>query len=362
MADDSLLREGIEAVRAGDRTRGRTLLSKVVLENPESEAAWWYLGLSVDDNQQRLYCFKKVLALNPNHNGARKRLGLAPIGRSSSRGGKGERQPRRRQRFVLFLLGVFTLLVVVGGGGYIFLDSSGYLEGSISETISNFLSRLTPAPTKTPAPPTQGPAPTSESTSSSLSSIPTWTPTPSPTPRPATATPTITPSPTPEEPTEQPPTPAAFPSPSSAIPVDINDGSGPITLFPGDFIAYRFEPADEFTLKFVATLTFHLLNPEEPAPLELELYIWNASEDSWDVFGVRWGDNNIPQPSMYVSSDGVIIAALRNWGTDPIEATNTSFTYSGLTDDGADIYYGLNREDIRIATEQAATATPAFSD
>jgi len=362
MADDSLLREGIEAVRAGDRTRGRTLLSKVVLENPESEAAWWYLGLSVDDNQQRLYCFKKVLALNPNHNGARTRLGLAPIGRSSSRGRKGEGRPRGRQRFVLILLGIITLLVVIGGGGYIFLDSSGYLEGPISETISSLLSGFAPAPTATLSPPTQGPAPTSESTSASLSSIPTWTPTPSPTARPATATPTITLTPTPKEPTEQPPTPDSFPSPLSAIPVDINDGSGPITLFPGDFQAYRFEPSDEFTLKFIATLTFHLLNPEEPTPLMLELYIWNSSEDSWDVFGIRWGDNNIPQSSLYASSDGVIIAALRNWGTDPIEATNTSFTYSGLTDDGADIYYGLNREVIRIATEQAATATPSFSD
>jgi hypothetical protein len=105
-----------------------------------------------------------------------------------------------------------------------------------------------------------------------------------------------------------------------------------------------------------------MINPERPEPLTFELYLWNASEDTWDVFGVRWGDNNIPQPSLYVSSDGVVIAAFRNWGTEPVDATNTSFTYTGLTDDGADIFYGLNREIIRVATEQAATPTPAFSE
>ncbi len=357
MANDKLLREGIEAVKAGDKARGRALLSKVVLENPESEAAWWFLGLSVDDNQQRLYCFKKVLALNPNHNGARTRLGLAPVK------GRGARsRPRGLQIVLLILLGIFTLLVVVGGGGYVILDSMGYLEGSLGETLGNLLAGVSPAPTSTIAAPTQGPAPTSEGTSSSLSSVPTWTPTPSPTPRVATPTPTLTLTPTPEDPTEVPPTPASFPSPSSGIPVDLNNGTGPITLFPGDFQAYRFQPSDDFTLQFIATLSFHLRNPEQPRPLTLELYIWNASEDSWEVFGLRWGDNNIPQPSLFVSSDGVVIAALRNWGTDPVDITNASFTYTGLTDDGADIFYGLNREVIRIATEQAATATPAFSD
>ncbi len=365
MADDSLLREGIEAVKAGDRARGRTLLSKVVLENPESEAAWWFLGLSVDDNQQRLYCFKKVLALNPNHNGARTRLGLAPVRSkrgSQSSGSAGGDRPRRRQTLVLVLLGLFTLLVVIGGGGYVLLDSMGYLEGSIGEAFSSLLSGVSPAPTATTPMQTQGPAPMEESTNAALSSIPTWTPTPSPTPRPATATPTVSPSPTVSEPTEQPPTPESFPPLTSAIPVDINNGSGPITLFPGDFQAYRFEPSDDFTLQLVATLTFHLLNPEQAEPPAIELYLWNASADTWEGFGVRWGDNNIPQPSVYVSSDGVVLAALRNWGTDPVDVVNTSFTYSGLTDNGADIFYGLNREVIRIATEQAATPTPAVTD
>ena len=132
MADDNLLKEGIQAVRAGDRVRGRALLSKVVLENPDSEAAWWYLGLSVDDNQQRLYCFKKVLALNPNHDGARARLGLAPTGRAAKKGARG-RAGRGRQTLVLVLLGLFTVLVVIGGGGYVLLDSMGYLEGSLGE-------------------------------------------------------------------------------------------------------------------------------------------------------------------------------------------------------------------------------------
>jgi hypothetical protein len=361
MADDNLLKEGIQAVRAGDRARGRALLSKVVLENPDSEAAWWYLGLSVDDNQQRLYCFKKVLALNPNHEGARARLGLAPSGRSGGRSGR-KTSGRGRQTLVLVLLGIFTLLVVIGGGGYVFLDSMGYLEGSIIEGIGSLLAGLSPTPTATTGPPTQGPAPLQETTVDPLASVPTWTPTPSPTPRQPTPTATATLPPTPAIPTEQPPTPESFPPITGAIPVNINNGTGPLTFFPGDFTAYRFEPDDDFTLELIASLTFHLINPEEPSPLTLELYLWNASADRWDVFGTKWGDSLITQPSLYVSSDGVVIAALRNWGDDPIDVVNSSFTYSGSTDDGADIFYGLNREIIRRATEQAATPTPAFSD
>jgi hypothetical protein len=361
MADDSLLREGIAAVRSGDRARGRALLSKVVLENPESEAAWWYLGLSIDDNQQRLYCFKKVLALNPNHRGARARLGLAPMGGDQSTSGKSKRRSGL-QTLILVILGLFTLIVVIGGGGYVLLDSMGYMEGSIGEALTSLLSGVAPTATQTIAPPTQGPAPTSEGTSASLSSIPTWTPTPSRTPRVPTPTATLTLTPTPAEPTEQPPTPESFPPISSAIQVDLNSGTGPLTFFPGDFLAYRFQPSDSFTLRLVATLTFHLLNPEEPTPLTIELYLWNASADKWDVFGTRWGDNPITQPSLYVSNDGVVIGAIRNWGSDPIDTTNIGFTYTGLTQDNAEVFYGLNREVIRRATEQAATPTPVITD
>jgi hypothetical protein len=368
MADDSLLREGVEAVRGGDRARGRALLSKVVLENPKSEAAWWYLGLSVDDNQHRLYCFKQVLAINPNHEGARSRLGLSPgldktgRGRSSSTGDARGAGRSGRQTLVLVVLGLFTLLVVIGAGGYVFLDSMGYMDGSLVDAVSSLFSGTARAATATIPPPTQGPAPSPASTSASLSNVPTWTPTASPTPRVPTTTPTVTFTPTPAEPTEQPPTPAAFPSPNSALPVDINNGTGPLTFFPDDFDAFRFQPSDSFTLQVIATLTFHLVNPEGPLPLTLELYLWNTSEAAWDVFGVRWGDNQIPLPSIYVSNDGVVIAAIRNWGMDPVETTNIGFTYSGITEDDADIFYGLNREVIRRSTEQAATATPPFSD
>jgi hypothetical protein len=362
MADDTLIREGVEAVRAGDQVRGRALLSKAVLENPESEAAWWYLGLSVDDNQHRIYCFKKVLALNPNHEGARARLGLSPASRRGRRGRSAGAGRSGRQTLVLVLLAIFTLLVVIGGGGYIFLDSMGYLDGSPGEAISKLFSGGADSATPTSIPPTQGPAPSPAMTSASLSTIPTWTPTLSPTPRVPTATPTVTYTPTPEAPTEQPPTPALFPSTDSAFVVDFNNGTGPRTVFPGDFDAFRFQPADSFVLEVIATLNFHLLNPEQPEPLTLELYIWNASEGSWDVFGTRWGDSPIAQASVYVSTEGVVIAAIRNWGSNPLDVTNMGFTFSGLTDDGADIFYGLNREIIRRATEQAATQTPVFED
>ncbi len=81
MAPQDFLQAGITAAQAGDREKARALLSKAVIIDPKSEQAWMWLGLSLDEPDRRQYCFRRVLALNPNNAEAQRQL--QPLGLSS---------------------------------------------------------------------------------------------------------------------------------------------------------------------------------------------------------------------------------------------------------------------------------------
>ncbi|MEA1978510.1 MAG: hypothetical protein U9N80_11490 [Chloroflexota bacterium] len=380
MASNDLLLKGIAAAKGGDKERARALLSKVVLEMPESEEAWWWLAQSVDDPKQREFCAQKILEINPHHRGAKELLlgspkrtqqstsqaEIAPEPRAAQTSAPVRRRPQSppkkktarprsartsRQTIILVLLAFAVFLVFVGGAGYVFLDTSGYL-GQLLNFASPEISPTAPIPAVTVTATTEG---------VSLSNIPTWTPTPSPSPPPATPTPTATYTPQPiGSPTPIPPTPSELPLISAAQPVILNDGTGFLTLFPDSFSVFRFEPKDTLDIQSVATLTLHFLSSEPTLPLTVELYLWNLTNNTWEPSGVHWGDNLILAPELYVDNDGVIIAALRNWGVDPINVDNTSFTFTARLANGLDIYYGLDRVSSLLTKTPAPTATTTF--
>ena len=380
MASNDLLLKGIAAAKGGDKERARALLSKVVLEMPESEEAWWWLAQSVDDPKQREFCAQKILEINPHHRGAKELLlgspkssqqsssqaEIAPEPRAAQANAPIRRRPQSppkkktarprsartsRQTIILVLLAFAVFLVFIGGAGYVFLDTSGYLG-----QLLNFTS-----PDVSPTAQIQPVTATATTEGVSLSSIPTWTPTPSPIPPPATPTPTTTHTPQPiGSPTLIPPTPSELPLISAAQPAFLNEGTGFLILFPDSFSVFRFEPRESLDIQSVATLTFHLLSSELTQPLTVELYLWNLTNNSWEPFGVHWGDNPILTPELYVDKDGVIIAALRNWGVDPIAVDNTSFTFAARLANGLDVYYGLDRVSSLLPKTPEPTATTTF--
>ncbi|MGH2523014.1 MAG: hypothetical protein ACRDH2_10975, partial [Anaerolineales bacterium] len=69
-----LLREGIEAIKHGNRVRGRELMLKAVRQNSGLEIAWWWLSESVDDPQDKMLALQNVLALNPSNAEAQQRI------------------------------------------------------------------------------------------------------------------------------------------------------------------------------------------------------------------------------------------------------------------------------------------------
>lgn len=80
----SLLNQGIAAIKAGDKARGRALLLQVVEADDRVEPAWFWLSAALDDPGDQLVALENVLTLNPGHVQAqagvralRQRLGLA---------------------------------------------------------------------------------------------------------------------------------------------------------------------------------------------------------------------------------------------------------------------------------------------
>jgi tetratricopeptide (TPR) repeat protein len=73
---DSLLREGIAAAKSGQRERARDTLMRVVEQDEENVSAWLWLSGVMDGLDDREVCLENVLALDPNHEAARRGLDL----------------------------------------------------------------------------------------------------------------------------------------------------------------------------------------------------------------------------------------------------------------------------------------------
>ena len=254
---DSLLGKGIAAAKAGDKGTARRLFTRAVRRDPESEAAWLWLSSVLDTPKGKAFCLRRVLALNPDNQPARKgiaALGLAlpepspsaqPSPVAAVPRGRARRRPvpkrgawqlpalRTMVRQPRFWRVIVACLAVIALGLVGILASAAFQEGGADEEMA-----LAAMPSPTPWPrgslrptftctPTPTPTPTLPPTPT-----PTWTPT-------LTPTPTDTPTPTPTlRPRRNPPTatPVPMPTPRPTLP--------PRTLDPRlAELGVRIEPA-----------------------------------------------------------------------------------------------------------------------
>ena len=71
---NDLLRAGIAAAKSGQRERARDLLMRVVEQDEENVLAWLWLSGVMDSLDDQEICLENVLALDPDHEAARKGL------------------------------------------------------------------------------------------------------------------------------------------------------------------------------------------------------------------------------------------------------------------------------------------------
>ena len=69
-----LLKEGIQALKAGQRERAKALLMQVIEADEENERAWLWLSGAVETDEERRICLENVLTLNPDNELAQKGL------------------------------------------------------------------------------------------------------------------------------------------------------------------------------------------------------------------------------------------------------------------------------------------------
>lgn len=77
-----VLQEAIEALRRGERTRARDLLTRQLKTDHDNAMCWVWLSAAVDTQKERLYCLQTALQLDPQNAAAKRGLilmgGLPP--------------------------------------------------------------------------------------------------------------------------------------------------------------------------------------------------------------------------------------------------------------------------------------------
>jgi tetratricopeptide (TPR) repeat protein len=92
---DLMLQEAIEAVRQGQRTRARDLLTRLLRADQSNPKYWLWMSAVVDSLKERTYCLQTVLRLEPGNEAARK--GLVLIGAQPADQGINPVAPHRRK-------------------------------------------------------------------------------------------------------------------------------------------------------------------------------------------------------------------------------------------------------------------------
>ena len=64
---DELLRQGVEAARAGNKAVARALLEQVVALDQHHEKGWFWLAAVSDELHEKITCLSNVLVINPDN-------------------------------------------------------------------------------------------------------------------------------------------------------------------------------------------------------------------------------------------------------------------------------------------------------
>lgn len=225
---NQLVKEGVQAAKAGDHAMARGKLEAAVKIDPYNEQGWFWLARVVDTDEERRTCLGNVILINPGNERAQRMLDKLE-GRSGGEEGGGGGGNRRL--LILGAAGGGLLLLVV-----LFLVLSG---GGGDDPVADDVPTLIPSETVSPTVDVPG--------TETQSALVTPTFSPEPSLPPATLPPTWTPIPSPTDP------PAAAdiaPPPPADLPGQILMQSGSIAD-PDNHVIALVRPSDVSSLSFL---------------------------------------------------------------------------------------------------------------
>lgn len=176
-----LMREGIEAARAGDKAEARDKFEQVTELDEKNERAWFYLAQVVEADEEKRVCLENVLVINPDNEKARQQMDRL----QSKLKAEEEVAPGVSRRQLMLIGGGGLLVVVVIVGLFLVLTISNAnreralrsqetavaqlatdgvatgiaLQTSAYETQVSLLGTATPTPRSNQLPPTFTPSP-----------------------------------------------------------------------------------------------------------------------------------------------------------------------------------------------------------
>jgi len=72
--NEEKLKEAISLYKQGNKSQSAKLLGEIVRQDPNNSTAWYGLALSLDEPEKKIFCLKKVIALEPSHQKAKQLL------------------------------------------------------------------------------------------------------------------------------------------------------------------------------------------------------------------------------------------------------------------------------------------------
>src|SRR5512141_1366003 len=81
-AVDTMFEDAVDALRLGDRARGKEILTRLLKADQNNPNYWIWMSAAVDSAKERIYCLETALKLDPQNAIAKRGLvllgGLAP--------------------------------------------------------------------------------------------------------------------------------------------------------------------------------------------------------------------------------------------------------------------------------------------
>src|SRR4030095_4143139 len=74
MADDEVFQEAVEALRAGNKSKARELLTDLIKTNQNNATYWIGLSAAMDSAKERVYCLQTAFKLDPENATAKRGL------------------------------------------------------------------------------------------------------------------------------------------------------------------------------------------------------------------------------------------------------------------------------------------------
>jgi len=158
---DNDLQKAIQLVKSGNKIEGGRILAKLVKAEPDNEQAWLWLSTCVISVEQKRYCLKQALRINPKNEHTKKQLdrleefqpviNVPPLSETPVKKEKSEERYAHRKRNKInnvskYLVGCFGLLLLTSlcSAGVWILQRQGFFNSPIAGNSPIFPQSIKP--------------------------------------------------------------------------------------------------------------------------------------------------------------------------------------------------------------------------